>query len=567
MIGVVPAVRAQVRTQFDVHMPMRDGVQLSADIWLPSAPGTYPAILVRTPYLKNWAYPKFNYGKSGTFFASQGYVYVVQDVRGRGDSDGEFNFFFADAHDGYDTIEWIAAQPWSNGKVGMMGGSYLGTVQWMAARERPPHLICIVPRASTGQYFAEVPYQQGAFALEWALTWLNDTSARTEQRANLEGLDMEAVYKHRPLLTSDVALGRRMRLYREFLEHDTLDDYWKRIQFSSEDFRKLSLPTLTITGWFDDDQSGALFYWRNVRQYSGTKDKHFLLIGPWTHGGTGTGGKPKLGEFEFSADSVYDTTMLHLAFFDYYLKNNGAIFQFPAARIYVTGPNKWMDLNEYPPPEVRSRPLYFHSRGKANTLDGDGRLSWEKPGQEPVDTYTYDPRKPVTPHHEEERGSDQRYIEQRDDVLVYTSNTLKDEIEVIGTVSVELFASSDARDTDFTARLLDVYPDGRALQLGPETGIIRARYRNGPEHIALLTPNKTEHYKIELFDIAHTFLAGHQIRVEVSSSYAPAFNPNPNTGNPIATDADWRVARQSIFHSLDRASYISLPTIPSSPLR
>jgi uncharacterized protein len=498
------------------------------------------------------------------FYVGHGYVFVVQDVRGRGDSDGQFDFFFNDAHDGYDTIEWMATQPWSNGKVGMLGVSYLGTVQWLAVREHPPHLVCIAPTAAAGRWLSEIPYQGGGFLLQWAVQWLNGTSDRSQQGANAEGLDMKEILKHRPLLTIDEEFGRRMPIYRAFLEHNTMDDYWKRIQFVEDDFKKLDIPALTTTGWFDGDQPGALFYWRNMRANSPAKDKQFLLAGPWTHVQTFMGGAKNLGGFEFSGDSIYDLKTMHLAFFDHFLKGSTEKFDFPRARVYVTGSNKWRDFDEYPPTAAQTKQLYFHSGGKANTLGGDGHLSWDTPKEEPADHYMYDPGNPVTSAEGEEPGTDQRYIERRDDVLVYSSEALTQPVQVIGKVFVHVFAASGARDTDFTARLLDVFPDGRSLQLGPQqANMIRARYRHGMDHEELLTPDKTEHYQIELFDIAHTFLPGHRIRVEISSSYTPMFNPNSNTGNPIATDTESRIAGQTIFHSGATGSYVALPVMPN----
>jgi uncharacterized protein len=549
---------------FGVRTPMRDGVDLSSDIWVPKEPGRYPAILVRTPYIKAGGDVANLVTPLATFYAEHGYVVVIQDTRGRGDSDGKFDFFFTEGHDGYDTIEWMAAQPWSNGKIGMLGVSYLGVVQWLAAREHPPHLVCIAPTASAGRWLEELPYQGGAFELAWAIDWLNATSDKSNQGTNAAGLDMKEILKHRPLLTVDEAFGRRMPLYRQFLQHDTIDDYWKRIQFTLDDFRNLDIPALTTTGWFDAGQPGALFYWSNMRAFSPARDNQYLLVGPWTHIQTFVGGERKLGGFEFSADSIYDLKSLHLAFFDHFMKGSASSFDFRRARIYVTGSNKWRDEPEYPPAAAKIRALYFHSGGHANTLDGDGRLSWASAKREQPDHYTYVPDNPVTPPEGEDPGLDQRDIEQRKDVLVYTSGVLKEPVEIIGRILVHLFAASDARDTDFTARLLDVYPDGRALRLGPrDVGIIRARYRNSLEHATLLTPGKTEHYRIELYDIAHAFLPGHRIRVEISSSYAPVFNPNSNTGNPVATDTQSRLAQQTIFHDGSAGSYVDLPVMPN----
>jgi len=560
---VAPRACADFRAQFGVRIPMRDGVHLSADVWLPKEPGRYPALLVRTPYVKSVS--EVGLSDSARFFANHGYVVVLQDTRGRGDSDGQFAYFSNEARDGYDSIEWIAAQPWSNGKVGMYGVSYLGSAQWLAAREHPPHLICIAPTAAAGRYFDELPYRGGAFMFEWAIQWGNYVSERSLQRSNTAGLNMKEILDHRPLLTVDEAFGRPMPIYRELLEHNTLDEYSQRIQLNASDFRSLDLPALTITGWFDPDQSGALFYWRNMRSASPGKDKQYLLAGPWTHIQTFYGGTTKLGDFEFSGDSIYDTRALQLAFFDHFLKGSTPSFNFPRARIYITGANQWRDYDEYTPSEARSRPLYFHSGGRANTLGGDGQLTWDSPADEPADHYTYDPHHPVRPADGEtaDQRPDQRYLERRDDVLVYSTAVLEHPVTIAGKIFVHLFAATDARDTDFTARLLDVDESGRALQLGPFIGIIRARYRHGYERTEFLAPGKTEHYQIELYDIAHTFLPGHRLRVEISSSYAPTFNPNQNTGNPVATDTEWRLAQQTILHNVSSASYIDLPVVPN----
>jgi len=555
------SAQEQIRAQFNVRIPMRDGVQLSADVWMPAEPGHYPTILLRTPYMKSW-----DERDTPAFYAAHGYVFVVQDVRGRGDSDGDFNFWFADARDGYDTVEWLAAQPWSNGRVGMTGHSYSGTVQWLAARERPPHLVCIAPSASAGRYFDEMPYQGGAFLMESMLNWVNLTSYRAS--TGTDGLDTRAIYNHRPILTMDDALGRHMRLFREFLEHDTLDGYWKRIHFTPEDFQHIDIPALQTTGWFDAIQPGALFYWRGMAN-SPARDKQFLIVGPWSHWQVALGGKEnKLNDLAFP-DSVVDLTALRLAFFDHFLKGSKPTFDFPRARIYIMGSNVWRDEQQYAPPDAKQRSLYLHSQGKANTAGGDGRLSWDAPVDEAADHFTYSPENPVpSQSYDQEEGTDQRFLEKRDDVLVYTSEKMKEPLTIIGKISVHLFASTDARDTDFTARLLDVHPDGRAFQMGAQpVSVIRGRYRKGYASTELLQPNHTEQFEIDLDDLAHTFLLGHQIRVEISSSYAPYINPNSNTGNPVASDTEWKVAHQTIYHDSSRATYLSLPILPNDGQR
>jgi putative CocE/NonD family hydrolase len=567
MGGSAAPAAAQIRQQFDVMIPMRDGVKLAADLWRPRDQGRHPVILIRTPYLKA---PNFiDTPKLAEYFASRGYAVVVQDTRGRGDSEGDFNFFFQEGPDGYDTIEWLAAQPWSNGRVGMMGVSYLGTVQWLAAREHPPHLVCMAPTAPAGRYLEELPFQGGAWMHRWSLSWINGVSGRIEQGPNLNETDWDEVLAHRPLLTADSVLGRSMRLYREMLEHPLMTDYWKRIQFTDEDFAKITIPTLTTTGWFDGDQPGALFYWRGLMAKAPNKAQHFLVAGPWEHANTFLGGTLKVGDTELPPASIIDNKAAHLAFFDWCLKQSKPSYEAPRARVFVTGANVWREYDSYPPAQSAPRTFYLASGGRANSIEGDGRLTWQAPpANQPPDHFTFDPKHPVPDGvGGEQFGEDRRPLQRRDDVLVYTSEVLTEPLEIIGNVMVNLEAASDALDTDFTAVLADVGLDGRALQLGPTIGIRRARYRNGFTREELLTPGKPEKIRIELYDMAHRFEPGHRVRLEISSSAAPSFNPNQHTGNPVATDTVWKVARQTIYHEGARASSITLPVMakPATP--
>ncbi len=547
---------AQFHQRFGVMIPMRDGIRLAADIYTPADTGRWPTILIRTPYVKT---PQFKRYKLAVYLQN-GYAVALQDTRGRGDSEGEFPFYFGEGGDGFDTIEWIARQSWSNGRVGTDGGSYLGTVQWLAAREKPPALACMISTAPSGRLFDEIPYLGGAWRGEWAVPWFQMVSGRVSQSDLAELVRWTEVFKHRPLLTADEKAGRVLPFYREFLAHPTLDDYWKRIQFGPRDFAKIQVPVMTVTGWYDGDQLGALFYWDGMEKRGGQEDTRFLTIGPWTHAMTYLGGERKIGQFEVSPDAIVPIQENRVAFFDWCLKQSKPKVDLPRVRVFVTGANRWIHAERYPLPEVVTRPLYLRSGGGANSSSGDGRLSWAPPRDEPVDTFTYDPRNPVP---SKAIASDHRVIETRRDVLVYTGDSLTAPVEIVGRVFVSLVASSDATDTDFTAKLLDVYPDGRALLLGPsEVGVRRARYRKGYERTELLTPGKAEEFSIELFDIGHRFLSGHRIRVEISSSASPFITPNSNTGLDVATDTTWRVARQTVFHDAARLSRVLLPVLP-----
>lgn len=552
---------APVKQVFGVETRMRDGTVLVSDVWMPAGPGRYPVILVRTPYLRTQ--PEMGFAATAKYFAEHGYAYVVQDVRGRGDSGGEFDFFFQEAKDGYDAIEGIAAEPWSNGRVCTMGISYLGTDQWLAAKEKPPHLVCMAPDSPAGVYQDEIPRMGGAFMMMWAIGWLNDTSGRIGQMPSVMATDWDKVFAHRPLLTMDEAFGRKMRLYREFLEHDTLDDYWKRIQLTPADFAKIDVPMLVNTGWFDGDQRGALFYWRGMHERPGGAKDQFLTIGPWTHVQSYLGGAEKMGELTLPKEGIVDNKALHLAFYDHYLKQDGSAFDRPKVRVFVTGSNVWKDFDAYPVAAKETR-LYLDSAGKANTAAGDGALAWKVAAKGAADAYVYDPKNPVPLNLFAEMFGMNRAKEQaRQDVLVYTSPVLDKPVEIIGPVSVELYASSDARDTDFTAAITDVQPDGKAVLLGSRpVGVIRARYRGGPSaQPSLLTPGKPELFRIALGEIGHAFLPGHRIRIEISSSAYPMFNPNQNTGNPIATDTEWKVANQKILHDRAHPSALVLPVV------
>lgn len=550
--------RAQTAGDFerrDVVVPMRDGVRLAADLWLPKGGSKAPVITIRTPYGRRAAWMD---GKGlAEYFSARGYAVLIQDVRGTGDSPGTFGFLFQEANDGFDTIEWAGKASWSSGRVASMGLSYFGASQWVTARAKPPHLVCMAPTAAGGMYFNELPYVGGAFGAIWAFGWLNQFG---KDRVDPSALDWAKAAAHRPLRTLDSAMGRSLPLYREFIDHSTLDAYWAKLQYFDEDFAAIGLPTLTITGTFDGNQPGALFYWRGMRRFSPAKERQFLLMGPWNHGQTWSGGSEGIGAFSWDKSGAVDYRPVQLAWFDYCLKGSRASFDFPRARVFLTGSNRWVDLPQYPT-AARAKALYLRSGGKANTGAGDGRLSWDPPGQEPPDRYLFDPRNPA-PSPKEEAGFDQRATHSRTDVLVYRSESLRAAVSVVGPVKLDLYFATDALDTDFTAKLLDIFPDGRAVMVGAKQAIFRARYRYGFDREVPLVPGKPTKVVLDLYDVAHTFVAGHRLALEVSSSAFPAFPPNQGTGSPVATDTVFKKARQLIFHEGQRASRLWLPLFP-----
>lgn len=545
-LSVEPTLTADVR--------MRDGVHLATYVWLPRKGTKHPALLIRSPYGLRYG-PEKDTFKRYKFqaYVDHGYALVFQDTRGTGKSEGTFSLYLTDGLDGYDSIEWIAKQPWSNGRVGTDGVSYLGTVQWLAARERPPHLRCIAPTAPSGEYFEELPYIGGAFRLEWALPYLSHVL-----NLDSEGLDWQSVFRYRPLNTADTRFFKKIDPYREWLAHPTLDRYWKRLYFEGPDFAAIRIPFLTVTGWFDADQPGTLHYWRGMEAAGHSQGS--LIIGPWEHTQTYLGGEEKLGPMFFSNKSVIDIQRERIAFFDRCLKGDTHEPPPPRVRVFITGTNEWRSFDQYPPRAVKQVAYYYTSNHGANTRSGDGALVTTRPATVHTDRYVFDPRQPVR---YPQGLADMDALEQRKDVLVYSSGPLREPLTILGPITVELYAATDGRDTDWVVSLADVYPDGTSVGLNEGGGILRARYRHGYEQEILLKPGAVEKYRIKVWDLGHTFLPGHQLRVHVTSSRYPLVNPNQNTGNPVASDVEWRTAKQTIYLGGDKASHILLPVLPS----
>jgi uncharacterized protein len=563
--GLAPA--SDRRTLFNQRVPMRDGVSLVADVYLPGRTGRFPIILVRTPYDRSTS----SYTADGEYFSAHGYAVVIQDVRGRGDSPGEFNAFFQEDVDGYDTVEWAARQDWSDGKVGMMGVSYDGFVEWAAAKLRPPHLVTLVSSAAPGRVFREYYYNYGAVTL-YPLQWYMAVSEKTmKDPFYAHSIDWRAVFNHLPLATMDEAAGLTSRLWKEYLEHSSLDDYWKRIDLTGR-FASIDIPVLHITGWFDWDLPGQMFYYKGMAAVSPAHDRQWLLVGPWTHGGT-RNPLPKVGELEFDKDVLVDIKALHVRWFDHWLKDRqNGIDAEPRVNYYSLGEDKWHASATWPPASVQPQIWYLHSDGTANTLAGSGTLSRQLPQEENHDRYIYNPQFPVPTSLDAwaERANtsmnafDQRFAERRDDVVCYTTAPLRERVTIAGSIKLVLYAASDARDTDFMAKLIDVYPDERAMMMGPGVGVIRARFRDSLSEPSLLVPGKIYRYEIDLNDLAHVFLPGHRIRIEVSSSNFPLYDRNPNTGAAAGNATDLRLARQSIYHDRKRPSQLVLPIVTVS---
>lgn len=560
--------KLSIRTLWDAKVPMRDGVRLSADIYLPpgNTEAQYPTILWRTPYDNTRKLGHYSPFDTAKFFASNEYAFVIQDVRGRCDSDGDWYPFFNEGPDGYDTVEWIAKQSWCNGNIGMMGGSYAGWVQWATAREKPPHLTTMVSAAAGGFFMKEIPFMNGIPFLGFMLPWLHFVGGRTLQMEVTSVVNWEKVLYHLPLKTMDEILGRTNTVWREWLSHPNLDNYWKRIIFNTKDFKKINIPVLHITGWYDGDQPGALFFYEGMVKHSPADDKQYIIIGPWDHSGTRTP-RQQIGSVDFTLAALMDMNKVHLDWFDYWLKGKeNEVSKWKRSKYFVMGVNKWVEEEgEWSPRDAKQIPCYLHSQGKANTLMGDGNLSLDKPGKETPDKYTYNPEDPVITvmdfdfyGSKVEPSLDNRFILRRDDVLVYTSKPLKKELMIAGRPFLKLYASSDCLDTDWFATLADVYPDGRSISL--VSGALRGRYRNSLEKPELMSPGKVYNFTIELDSTCIVFKPGHRIRLAITSSAFPIYARNQNTGNNIAEDIEIKIANNTVYHDRNYPSHMLLPT-------
>ncbi len=568
----------QVLMEHNVQVKMRDGVCLSTDIYLPEAPGKFPTILSRTPYSNNEA----SSVAQCKWYAERGYAFVTQDVRGKYDSEGRYILFRNEALDGYDTVEWIGAQQWSNGKIGMTGGSYGGYVQIAQGILNSKYLTALAASVTTSDIFNNWIYVDGALFLSFAVGWgAVDMDGRVMQHG--PAYDWSTVYRHLPLATIDRAASHTNPGFRELLKHTRANDaFWNGISYEKE-VSKISVPFLVVSGWYDIFLRGALQDDITIRTESKSelarKNKR-LMVGPWTHF-TGirnnNPGLPKTGPergIDFGPNAEVMLNNVYLRWHDYWLKGiNNGVDNEPPIKIFIMGENYWRYEHEWPLARTEYTKLYISSAGKANGALGNGTLSTATPsGGAAIDSFTYDPASPVPTlggnlldclgcNSVSSGPLNQIKAEIRDDVLVYTSEVLSEAVEVTGPITVKLFASTSARDTDWTAKLVDVHPDGYAQNI--QDGIIRARYREGKEAPAsLLEPGRVYEYNIDLWATSNTFLPGHRIRLDISSSNFPRFDRNLNTGEDPMTGTNMEKARQTVYHSPQYPSHIVLPIIP-----
>lgn len=573
----------KVVTEKDVAMRTRDGVTLRADVYRPDASGKFPVLVVRTPYDKSA-------GMAATekdYFPPRGYVVVVQDTRGRHASEGEFMPFVNEGRDGYDAIEWAAGLPWSNGEVGTVGQSYMGLVQYFAAPERPPHLRAMSPVSGPVSYFENFTYRRGAFEIGWVLAYFTfmarDTLMRKglyeQERAKLDSfvsypdIPMAPIkrdaYKHLPLADWGERLKNGAPYLARYIGNSKYGPFWAETDLRTR-FNQIDVPMLHVGSWYDVFQYDTLTMFNGMREHAMSERARRgqrLLMGPWAHllpyavpTSKGT------GEIDFGPEAAIELHAAHLRWFDHFLKgaDNGVLDEAPI-RLFVMGENRWRGENEWPLARTRYTDVFLRSGGRANSLSGDGALSFAQPGDEQPDRYVYDPNDPVPTRGGNTLGIrsgvyDQTEVEKRDDVLVYTGDVLTKDLEVTGPITLKLHAASSARDTDFTAKLVDVRPDNYAQNIAG--GIMRTRFRESLSAPSLISPDKVYEYTVDLWSTSHVFKAGHRIRLEVSSSNFPNFDRNPNTGHDFGVDAEVVAARQTVFHDFRYPSHLILPVIP-----
>ncbi|GHO63636.1 X-Pro dipeptidyl-peptidase [Ktedonobacter sp. SOSP1-52] len=571
----------------NLMVPMRDGVRLATDVYRPATVGQWPVLLTRVPYNKDLRFPIPRLREKRVFLelnldveraVQAGYVVIAQDTRGLYASEGEFTPLCHEQTDGADTIAWAASQPWSTGKVGMFGISYQGVTQRQAAGTQPAALQAIAPAQSPETTFR--PYQGGALLLNVVLTMTltqliaGDIQRRIGQgRAMTAALEeiiqaqrnMQALYRQRPLI--DISpLQQYAPYYVEWLTHPDDDAYWQKLVPEAL-YEQSMVPALTIAGWFDLFLTEDLAYYRNMKQRAGNalaRQQQHLVIGPWSHGNFQSG-FPERHFGEASAAKEMLTTM-QIRWYDHWLKGiDNGIEQEKPVRLFVMGANVWREEEAWPLPDTQYRPYYLHSEGHANSTAGNGVLSPEHASQEPEDVYCYDPHHPVPTIGGAILGlagpCDQRQVEAREDVLCYTTPPLTRPLEVTGPIELVLSVSSSAVDTDFTGKLVDVFPDGRAENL--TDGILRARYRDSFAHPTLIEPGHIYTLHLDLGATSNVFRVGHRIRLEISSSNFPRFDRHTNTGGTLAAESAEACvqARNRVYHSDTFPSHLVLPII------
>jgi uncharacterized protein len=552
----------------DVSVPMRDGVVLRADILLPGVEGKFPALIYRTPYGKQFALQEY---KTFEKAVARGYAVVVQDVRGRYASDGEFVAYQNEGRDGYDSIEWVAKQSWCDGNVGTFGLSYPGAVQWVAAVENPPHLKAMVP-AMTFSTPRNFYYSGGAFDGSWLdWVWMN-IAPDTRRRKNLAGPKTyeeagETWKREHGRLQSFLPLRDLPDLkdvapfYYEWLAHPPADPWWDWAELRNK-YGRVHAAVLNLSGWYDEayGPDGATTNFNGLIKERGDKDARTrTIIGPWTHGGQD---KTRAGEREFGPSAAIDYDELILRWMDRYVRGiqNGVDREKPV-RLFVMGKNVWRDEDAWPIARATTRTYYLRSESNSARFARLNQAAPDRPGS--CNEFVSDPSHPLTDPYDAYGAHDYRSLAGRKDVLVYDTDALLSDTEVTGPIHAEIYVSADVPDIDLWVRLLDIAPDGTAFNLmSPGLDVLRASYRNEKLQPELLKPSDIYKLTLDRMLTSNVFRAGHQIRIQISGAFFPHFSRNLQSGQSEVTSSAVCPGHVRIYHDPDHRSRIDLPVIP-----
>jgi len=544
-------------------IPMRDSVTLATDLYFPvDEKGPFPVILMRTPYNKDYLQ------SYGDFFSGNGYVLAAQDVRGRFASQGEWEPFIHEGEDGYDTIEWLAAQRWSTGKVGLYGGSYSGSVQFFTAVLQPPHLVTMIPNVTPAMPFANFPYEGGSLLMGGTIRWTDIvenalTAAEIRQMSiDHSSQDWYNILNHFPVIDLDKeVLGKEVPYWREWVEHNTNDSYWEKVDYLDE-LKELDIPVFIQSGWFDGGSRGAWLTYSGLKHSKNQNIK--MIVGPWVH--TDQSSRYVYGQ-DMGEAAAIDLFELYLKWFDYWLKEEeNGILEDPLVQVFNIGPNHWLEADTYPLPNTSFTRFYLTSENGANTSSGDGRLQLEESSSEKqYDSYTYNPGDPSPCFYSYLRlRASAQYndlVGSRSDILVYETAPLEQPLTIAGPISAVLYASSSAKDTDWCVTVYCADENGEIGPIGITWGVLRARFRNSMRTPELLEENKIYEYTIDLSHTGFTLPEGSRIRMEISSAAYPEYSRNLNTGGHNEMETAYVSAHQKIYHTWEYPSHLVLPVL------
>jgi len=549
------------------RVPNREGHRLATDVYLPDGPGPFPTLLTRTPYHRVIGLAR-NEGGMGAaqYYTDRGYAFAIQDTRGKFDSEGVFRPLIHEAPDGQDTVEWVANQSWCNGRVGLIGASYLGIVQVPAASGGHEALRCIVPAVAPATFFTDWIRYDGCFALANAVRW-SLTSATCPTTPTIGHFTWEELYALGSLGEIEERAGLVAPELREWVAHDRYDEYWEAVD-QHRMYERITVPGMHTGGWFDHITRGQFQAFAGIKERGASEVARVnqrLLIGPWGHSSIG---QSKYGDWDFAPAAELNTCDYEQRFIDLWMKDiDDGITEEPPVMVFLMGENRWVSLPDWPPPEAQIQEWYLQSGGNANSVGGDGRLSLESPGSSPADTYTYDPNDPVPT-----LGGpiywglpavgpvDQHPILARSDVLYYRSEILTEPLAVMGEINLDLWITSNASDTDFIAKLCVVEPAGRITCL--TIGSLRCRYRESWSEPKALTPGEPALLRLQMGNLAYVFPRGSRVALIITSSSFPRILPHPNTMAPTWQEKSPQTAHQEVLHTREHLSRLLLPVVP-----